>query len=225
MADIDPGKRRQAIIGVILVAVIGFMLWQVFGLFGGSKPSAPKKTAATRAVQAPMPTPKAAELPAAAPLSPREIQMMQAQQALEAQYLAAINELQMLKIQREIADANKAIASAKLATVNSQKSIVSLLAPEQSNNYAQRLTNTAQGVPVGQSGAPTNIIETKYTVISVSEIQGRWSAVLGAQGKLYNVHVGDVLPADSSKVVSIDRGGVVLEKDGMKKTVSLVPVI
>src|SRR5690606_24594193 len=137
----------------------------------------------------------------------------------------AVNELQMLKIQRDIAETNKAIAGAKLDTVNAQKNIVTLLAPEQPSNYAQHLVNpTGAAAPTAGTPPPT-IIEVPYTVISVTEIQGRWGAVIGAQGKLYNVHVGDVLPADKSKVISINKSGVVLEKDGVKKIVSLVPII
>jgi type IV pilus biogenesis protein PilP len=154
------------------------------------------------------------------------MELMQLQQETEAKYVAALNELQMLKVQRDIAQTNKDIASAKLDTVSAEKNIVTLLTPETNNNYASRLTNPTQGVPTGPgNGPPIPIVETAYTVISVTEIQGQWAAVIGAGGKLYNVHIGDVIPDDNSKVISINRGGVVLQKGETKRTVSLVPII
>jgi len=229
MADkSQDGKGRQRIIIIILVVVGGFLAWQMKSMFSGSSADT---TAAANKIAAnqpppppPMPAPKPADLVKAAPLTEREMQLMQLQQETEAKYVAAINELQMLKIQRDIAETNRAIASAKLDTVSAQKNIVSLLAPEQQPaNYSQRLTNPTQGVPTGPGQQPS--IEVAYTVISVSEIQGRWSAVLGGQGKLYNVHIGDILPGDNSKVSGINKYGVQLQKDGVVKTVSLVPII
>jgi type IV pilus biogenesis protein PilP len=230
MADKDQGsdnKSRQKIMIGVTVVVVAFVGWQVMGMFGGkAQEEEQAKVAAATPPPAPMPTPKAAELPKQpAPLTQREVELMQLQQETEAKYPAAINELQMLKIQRDIAETNKAIVSAKLDTVSAQKNIVAILAPEQPTNYSQRLTNPVTGEPTG-AGVPTqDILQVAYTVISVSEIQSRWSAVLGAQGKLYNIHVGDILPPDNSKVISIDRYGVVLEKEGVKKTISLVPII
>jgi hypothetical protein len=62
-------------------------------------------------------------------------------------------------------------------------------------------------------------------VISVSQLQNRWGAVLGYQGNLYSVFSGDVLPPDGSKVISISKSGVILEKNGIRTLVSMVPVI
>lgn len=234
MADRDPEsakKSRQKIIIVVSIIVGGFFAWQVFGMFSGSAEEEQAKMAAAAPPPPPMPTPKPTELPkVAAPMTQREMELMQLQQETEAKYLSAVNELQMLKIQRDIAETNRAIAGAKLETVNAQKAIVTVLTPEVNTDYAQRLTNPTQGAPINSGGGtntnqPIGLVETAYTVISVSEIQGTWGAVIGASGKLYNVRVGDVLPTDQSKVISINRSGVVLEKDGVKKTISLVPII
>lgn len=237
MADNSQGsnnKSRQKIIIIVLVVVGGFLAWQVFGMFGGGTSKEETKTEANQPPPPPpMPTPKAAELPKApAPMTQREMELMQLQQETEAKYLAAINELQMLRIQRDIAQTNKDIASAKLDTVTAQKNIVTLLTPDTNTNYSQRLTNPEQAAAPtpdntgnANPNAPIAPAGVTYTVISVTEIQGHWGAVVGVQGKLYSVHVGDVLPADNSKVVSIDKSGVVLEKDGTKKTVSLIPII
>ena len=52
----------------------------------------------------------------------------------------------------------------------------------------------------------------------------RWTAVLGSQGKLYNVAVGDVL-ADGERVLSISKSGVILEKEGKSKKISIISSI
>lgn len=220
-------KTRQKIVIGALIVIGGIFAWVMFG-GSSTTETAPTATTSTVATPAPatMPTPRPAELPKPAPLTQREAELLQLQQETEARYLAAVNELQMLRIQRDIAETNKAIAGAKLDTVSAQKNIISLLTPEQTTNYGQHLVNPA-GVtsPTQPSRPPVDVIEVTYTVISVTEIQGRWGAVVGAQGKLYNVHVGDVLPIDNSKVININRSGIVLEKDGVKRTISLVPII
>lgn len=230
-------SRQKVTIGVFVIVVI-VIGWQLIGLFksnteeaatsSATKPNMLQGAASGQgqgmASQQPAPAPK----PAATPLSQREIELMRLQQETEAKYIAAINELQMLKVQKDIAETNKAIATAKLDTVTAQKGIVQMLAPQSppvtQADYAQSLVNQTAAGQQGQA-ASMKPADVSYTVISVSQIQSRWSAVLGYQGNLYSVSVGDVLPADGSKVVSIDRAGVVLEKNDTKKKISLVSII
>jgi type IV pilus biogenesis protein PilP len=181
-----------------------------------------------------MPTPQPAQLPqvAKAPLSDREQALMALQQETQAKYLAALNELQMLKVQKDIAETNKAIVTAKLDTVTAQKNMVDLLEPSKpvatQADYSQNLVNptgASAGVTPGGAAASSAPVDT-YTVISVSHLQGRWNAVMGYQGKLMNVFVGDVLPADGSQVTNIDKTGVTLKlKDGDTKKISMVSII
>ena len=113
---------------------------------------------------------------------------------------------------------------------NIKKGIVDLLTPPApKETYAQGMMR-ARGVEAtpGQAQAPAPVLPVKevtYTVVSVSQLQYRWNAVLGYEGSLYSVHVGDILPADGSKVISISKSGVILEKEGKRKKVSMVPVI
>lgn len=238
-----PGSSRQKLIigGLILVIII--IIWQVMGLFGGKSeapaPEAKPSTSPAMANTPPNPQqskPAPAELAQAQPQtppSPAEIELRRLQQETQAKYLAALNELQMLKVAREIAEANQAIMTAKLATVTAEKNIVNLLVPQQTQlsaqDYAKGLVTPGSGAPTTtQSSQPASaplLQEVKYSVISVSLLQYRWSAVLGYQGNLYNVHVGDILPPDGSTVVAISKTGVVLERNGVKKKVSLVPAI
>lgn len=156
------------------------------------------------------------------------------QQDQQDKYLATINQLEMLKLQRDIAETNQAISAANLATATADKNIHDLMKPPTApgpvpaGDYAKGLV--APGTqPIDTSQAPAPIAMepamVNYVVISVSMQFNKWSAVLGNSGKLYNVSVGDVLPLDGSTVISINKSGVVLRTNGMKRKISLVPVI
>lgn len=239
---------RQKVTAGVFVLVLLVVIWQVYSLFGGSRsvpyvppatntamkdntPGGAQRTTTPQQMSPQQMTPQQADLPKPAPVTQREAELMQLQQETQAKYLAAINELQMLKISRELAETNQAIMTAKLATVTAEKGIVNLLTPPQptvaQGAYAKSLVNpaTAGGPPTGQVVAPPTQPEITYTVISVSQLEYKWGAVLGYQGNLYSVSVGDVLPPDGSVVSRIDKSGVILEKDGVKKKLSLVPII
>lgn len=230
------GSPRQKIMIGVVVVVVGVLAWQMFGLFsgGGSSSNTPAPGTAMPA----MPSPQPAALVSAgatkdAPLTPREEQLMKLQEETEAKYIAAVNELQMLKVQKDIAETNKAIVTAKLDTVTAQKSMVDLLAPPappqpSQADYAKNLA-AGQGGEATPSTAPGGTATTTaptYTVISVSHLQGRWNAVVGYQGKLLNLYVGDVLPGDGSTVIAISKSGITLRAtDGTTKKISLVSII
>jgi len=220
-------NTRQKITAIVFIVVMLIVIWQIWGLFaGGSAPTpVPPAQRAPALAAIPRPMPQPAPLPKQEPLSPREAELLRLQQETQAKYVTALNELQVLKISKEIAEANQAIMAANLATITAQKSIVDLLAPPPPiapAAYSQGLLSpSAPTMP--QPPAPPST--SKYTVISVSQLQGKWTAVLGHQGSLYHVMVGDVLPADGMIVAAIDRGGVVLQKDGDRTRVSLVPII
>lgn len=218
-------NTRQKVMAGVLVLVILVILWVLFG--GGSSTTskapavAANKTAAgTPGSMAPN-IPKPAAVPQTVPMSEREAQLMQLQQETQAKYLEAINELQVLKVTKDIAVANKEISTAVLARVAAEKKIVDMLAPPTPIESTANKVITAP-VPV-QTGLSS--LDVNYTVVSVSQLQYRWGAVVAYKNNLYNVHVGDVLPPDGSTVTAISKDGVMLDKDGVKKKVSLVPVI
>lgn len=224
----DMTTRQKAII-IVFVLVIIFLIWQVIGIFKGGSTTTITQTFKNKNMPASqMVMPQSASLPKKpAPMTEREIALVKLQQQTEEKYLNALNELQMLKIERDIAETNKAIASAKFDTATAQKNTIDLLtkpvAPE--GNYAQGLTNPTAAARITTPPPAIVSTEANYVVISVSQLQQRWNAVLGYQGKLFTVSVGDILPADGSKVISIDKSGVMLEKDNVKKKISLVPII
>jgi type IV pilus biogenesis protein PilP len=256
-------KQKLMAVGVVVILLI--VIWQVVDLFGGGSgesPPAPIQNGATKpptqmtatmpgtpanpsapAVGGQAPTgvgqPPAIIQPQPAPIQREQTlsgtDLLRNQQEEQKKYLASVNELQMLKLQRDIAETNQGIAAAKLATATTEQNINNLLtkpmpAPVPVGEYANRLAApTAAGMPSGVPGTapppevPAN--EAAYIVISVSMQLNRWTAVLGYQGKLYNVMIGDVLPVDGWTVASITKEGVILKKDDVKRKISLVPVI
>lgn len=239
---------RQKAMAAIFVIVVIIVVWQVIGMFRGSPaPQINPANQTTTAMRSGAPgaaqpqqqqqmTPQPAPVPAQPALTQREMELLKLQQETEAKYIAALNELQMLRVEREIAENNRAIMTAKLDAITAQKNIVDLLtnpAPQVAPGaYAQGLVGpVSSGTNVAQPGQPSPPpalqapAEVQYTVVSVAQIQNRWSAVLGYQGNLYNVSIGDILPADGSRVVSISKAGIILEKDNQRKRVSLVPII
>jgi type IV pilus biogenesis protein PilP len=249
-------NMKQKIMAGGVVVILLIVIWQVMGLFGGGKngevtpatqaPPAnkpPGQMTASAAPNAPnnmMPPGNAAPAPALIPqpaAAPRDqiaanAEIIKNQQEDQKKYLSSINQLQMLKLQRDIAETNQAIAAAKLATATAEQGINSLLtkplpAPVPVGEYANKLVSpSSAGGPPGQPGQPMQDMSgVSYVVISVSMQMNRWAAVLGYQGKLYNVSVGDILPVDGWTVASISKEGVTLKKDNMRKKISLVPVI
>ena len=246
-------SRQKIVIGVFAVIII-FFLWQLRGMFGGSTPAPAPQAAKTPptlgqrnalplqqngAPQQPSPSAQpvapqqGAPLPITPPMTPREAELIRLQQETEAKYIAALNELQVLKIDREIAETNKAIASAKLDTVTAQKSIVDLLTQPTmpKNPYAQNLLGPGgMAIPTGQPAAPGAPIavpitkEVSYTVISVTELQYRWGAVLSSEGNLYSVHVGDVYRPMVRKSSSSTNQAWYWKRRSEKK-ISMMPVI
>jgi hypothetical protein len=261
MLENMPTKQKITIAVTAIVVLI--VLWQVIGLFRGSSPAstptitpAPAQMSAQAPGKPEMPTGGGAQAPAsgggiaAMPSNPsatsttnmpREValtkdQFLEEQQKIEKKYLKQVNDLEQLKIERQIQETNQAIATAKLATVTAEKSTADLLTKPTpvvpDTAYASQLVNPIRsGTTVmggEQAEAPKEEVvvpAVSYSVISVSQQLNRWTAVLGAQGKLFTVSIGDILPLDGSEVISINRNGVVLKKEKKTTRISMVTAI
>ena len=264
--------KRKKIMIVAIIALLAFLGWQVYGMFGGGSDTTPVPAAnpklADKLAQAkqgnnassatpaqaqnaagpnmaPPPQNMAPQVAKQLPMSEREMELLKLQQETEARYIAATNQLQMLKLTLEIAETNKNIMAAKLDTITKEKGIVDLLTPPKKPtvevNYNEQMSNPGQPPGAQTPPKPTQAANipappqvpappeeepvVPYTVLSVSKIQERWNAVVGVQGALYSIHVGDIVPVDGSKVISISSGGIMLEKNGKERKISLVPII
>lgn len=245
---------KQKIMLVAFILICLFLIWQVMGMFGGksSTPAPTQKAVSTvrsststtqtkngapqvaQGMQPPGQAPQATT-PRPAPNSQLDPLLLKIQQETQTKYVEALNDLQMLRIQKNIAETNQAIMKAKLEVVKAEKGITDLLTKPQApqvpaSAYANRLVGPGgEAIPAppeaGTAAAPAQPTEPSYVVISVSMQQNRWMAVLGYQGKLFNVSIGDVLPIDGSKVIAIDRSGVTLKRDDTVKKISLLSSI
>lgn len=241
MADnINTGgmQTKQKIMMAAVVVIFLIIAWQLKSMLfgGGAAPAAPTPSANVAANAATTNTtntsPAAPGGAKAVPVPARDVAMTEGEKRLlalqmqtEAKYIAAMNELQLLRVQSEIAKNSKDIAQNRLDAVTAQKQTLQLLSAPQvsSSSYAQGLAGG--GNPPPQAAPVAAQPQTNYVVVSVSQIQHRWTAVLGSQGQLYNVVVGDILTPDGAKVIGIDRYGVTLDRQGSKQRISLVSLI
>lgn len=251
---------RQKIIAVVLVIILIVVVWQIISLVRGGKTTPPSPVMTPLSKRAPTTPPVLATNPSVSnlpvgnpplgnnppPPPPGEIppvreapvtmdpQTTEAQKKTDQKYVEQLNQLQLLKIQREIAETNQAIAAARLATVTSEKNVSDLLTrpptpppPSLPSGVTTSETANVLSVPQGPNASPvpppppTKPIvippPVEYSVVSVSMQLCRWSAVISAADKLFNVSVGDVLPLDGAIVASINKNGVVLIKNGKRK--------
>ena len=264
-------STRQKATAAVVVVIFLFVGWQVIGMFKGSSPApvaapvvAAKSTSApTMAATSPQgqppgqaqPAMPTASQPAVDNSQPQQIEQgnlktqsafLDAQQQTQKTYINALNQLQMLRIDREIEETNEAIASAKLKTVKAQNEANGILSsadqgPTTGAGYGNKLMTTSStdlrgapsiGPPGGPPGSPgTNMppppvqIEVPYVVVSVSMQMDKWTAIIGYKDNLYNVTVGDTLPVDGSVVEHISKNGVILIKDEKKRKISLLSSI
>ncbi len=240
---------KQKVIGVLTFVIIGFVLYEIIGLFSSGKPPktvikpAPQTAAQQKTPSGTMTTVTtssnnvapmgaitgAPALTAINPIVPpvKANDELQKQQEQQQVYLESVNQLQLLKVKREIAETNQAIASARLATETANKNMSDLLTQPTlpqlpGGGTAQPIANglpTENATPTpAASAAKAPTMDVSFTVISVSMKFNHWNAVLGSDNKLYSVPIGDTL-FDGSTVAAISKNGVTLTKDGKKRKI------
>lgn len=151
---VNPRKKAKA--GMIFLVLV-LMVWQVSSMFGKAANSPPKISgkgsgnvavaqapagapSAAPAVAPTMPqgpgsagkmppdvTPKKAQVEQMTPMTEREMALMKLQQDTQVKYLEAINELQLLKVRKDIAVTDKDISAANQSKVESDKKIIEML--------------------------------------------------------------------------------------------------
>lgn len=174
------------------------------------------------------------------------------QKKRQAEYIGKLNELNLLRIDQQIVETNVAINKAKLEIYTAQKDISSILFPKPVSQeaYGSMLggqlspAGTLTGVPqkpetpppgalptvttttpVVAVPAPVPVVQVNpFTLISVAMQLQKWTAVIGYNGKLYNVSIGDTLPGGWI-VDAITRNAVLLRKDSKTQRVTIVSEI
>jgi hypothetical protein len=267
----DKGKNlKQKITIGLVVVVLGFVAWQAMGMFGGggSSPApsaptnAPNKTMSANPQQpagngAPAPAPQVSQAatvttssgdntPKQAPVL-ANAELLQLQQETQAKYIAALNELDMLKVQKSIAETKQAITTSTLATATAEKNITDLLTTQVSqmpsnNSLSNQYSPFASSGGTGDAASPTSSApssngapaapvvikisapETQYFLQSVAYKSEKWSAVLMNGKNVFIVEIGDTLPPDGSVVTGIDKNAVTLLKDKASRHIQMSPV-
>jgi len=197
------------------------------GTIKSPPPAVQKMAAPAPVVMAPKPA-TAAHLspqqshPEMEPVPPSSIVLVQ-QEQVQSKYVTALNELQMLKIQKEIAETSQAIVAAKLATATAEKSITDLLTVAQTPpTPPPTLSPSSTNLSPPGSGSPMiSDANGSYSVQSVSMEQDQWHAVVKFKDQYFTVSVGDMLPPDKSMVKAIDQHGVTLDTGGMEQRIPL----
>jgi type IV pilus biogenesis protein PilP len=236
-------------IGVIIL-VLGVVAWQLFGGSGGGSSTPTPTPTPTGKMNASGAGPSMAgggmgmQTPQAVPppemtqpkpaIVPVNTEILKMQQQTQADYLASVSKLQMLKIQKEIDETKTAIANAELSRMTAEKSIADLITSKESSGGsdmgpiggmpsspfgspppASTTTTTPQANPIVVQAVP-QIPMVKYNVLSVAYLGHKWTAVLGLDGKTMTVNVGDTLD-DGSMVLSISRNKVLLKRDNKSR--------
>jgi len=250
----SPLSTKQKVIGAVTIVIFGFIIYEVIGMFSSGTPAettvpTPSHTAAVPARQAGTANPASTAtmttmqtntqpgVPAAVNvITPtKDISELQKQQQQQQQaYLDTVNQLQLLKVKKEIAETNQAIATARLATETANKNMSDLLTqptmPSMPSGQTGTVGNLIGKLPGTTNGSGTEVPIIKpqgdvpFTVISISMKFNRWGAVLRYQDKLFSVSIGDSL-FDGSMVVGINKNSVTLSKDGKRRKLPIQTAI
>lgn len=252
---------RQKLIIAVMVVVVLIIIWQIIGLMGNSSSSAPPPIQTASKMSALKPDEKNMKAPMGQTMQPspattnpnapkpsvepqvdeslrqasivNDPQFNQLQRMTEEKYVGKLNELEELRIQRQIAETNQAIAAAKLATVTAEKDISDLLTKPAPGSVPYTTNQTVKtsvdiGPPIETTpkvSPPPQIEFAPYKLISVSMLLNKWTAVVALQDTMFSVGVGDVLPPDGSVVTNISKNSVTLRKDGKSRKVSITASI
>jgi hypothetical protein len=257
----NAGNQKQKIMIGVIIVVLAFVAWQLFGSSGGGGSAPPPQpTAANKSAGAPMNSGMPSAQNGAAPppemtqpkpaVVPVNNEILKLQQQTQADYLASVNKLQMLEIQRRIDETKTAIANAELSRMTAEKSIADLITskensgggdmgpiggmpsspfgnPPSSSPPVNTSTTVTTSIVPASAPPPSIVVQAvpqipvvAYKALSVAYQGHKWSAVLGLDNKTMTVSVGDLLE-DGSTVASISRNKVVLRRDNKNRAISV----
>jgi hypothetical protein len=243
---------RQKVIIAVMVIVVLIIAWQIIGLMGNGSTSAPPAIQAVVKMDAAKPSNKSSNMtnqsnialsntqkPSPEPLADDSLrqgsivndpQFNRLQRITEEKYVGKLNELEELRIQRQIAETNQAITAAKLATITAEKDIGDLLTKPSSPGVSYSSQSVRTSVDLGPMGAES--VQTPaappppqelapYKLMSVSMLLNKWTAIVSLLDTMFSVGIGDTLPPDGSVVTGITKNSMTLKKEGKYRKVSI----
>lgn len=243
-SDMESKQKGMLIATIIVFVIIGYMVYKLF--FAGSSSAPPpaamaKPAVAVKAAPAATPggtantnnnsagvdlavsgstqQPGAANATAAnAPpqvveipkreLTPEELQLLEERRQVQQQYLQLVNQYQLMEIQNKVATSQSTLLKTQIDTAKSEQQAtkLGLVLPGQAGNDEE--DKTLSGV----------------SLVYVGQKNGVWNAMLNLRGNYVAVNLGSRLP-DGSLVSKIDESGIVLYKDGERRTLAMPTVV
>jgi hypothetical protein len=140
-------------------------------------------------------------------LTPEELNLLEERRQVQQQYLQLVNQYQLMEMQNKVATSQSTLIKTQLETAKSEQQAtkLGLLLPGQGSGDGDKSLSGVILVYVGQKS-------------------GVWSAVLNLSGQYVTVKVGSHLP-DDSVVSTINDNGIVLYKDGQRRTLTVATVV
>jgi hypothetical protein len=138
-------------------------------------------------------------------LTAEELALLEERRQVQQQYLQLVNQYQLTEMQNKVATSQSSLIKTQIDTAKSEQQATKLgiVLPGQEEEGDQSL----RGV----------------TVVYVGKKNNQWSAVLNLRGKYMTVKLGSRLP-DNSLISQINDNGIVLYKDGERRTL-IVPMV
>jgi septal ring-binding cell division protein DamX len=214
--------RKQKILLTLIIIAVAYLLWQIYDMFfAGSAPvaiplptlstaSAPAATQTFQPVPATIPT--QTTMPSmnttaavtttttAQPQPLTEVTLHAPLTNIQAQYLKLVDQYQLVKMQRLVADEQAAMVASKEKIAEANQQIAKISGGPVDNSQSM----------VG--GEPTTTSPTGYQLMYIDYQDGHWTATLNKNGQFQEVNVGTTLD-DGTRVLKIDQNGTIIRQD------------
>lgn len=238
-SDMEPKQKGVLVATIIIFIIIGYMVYRVF--FAGTSPApAPVKTAPVIAAKPQQAAPvnnaasdlavnanstagvaastvNTAPVANAAPevvempkreLTPEELNLLEERRQVQQQYLQLVNQYQLMEMQNKVATSQSTLIKTQLETAKSE----------------QQATKLGLLLPGQQGPSDADKSLSGVSLVYVGQKNGVWSAVLNLRGQYVTVKMGSHLP-DDSVVSTINDNGIVLYKDGERRTLTVATAV
>lgn len=211
--SLEKGKKIKLVIVIILLIIV---LYALSGLFSSNNASSytPVNHQAQASPQAAQPQLVAHVVQKKSVAKP-DIVLNNLNEKQMA-YLKAVNDLQMLQLQQQIAQTKQQIAQAELQAAQSNKQLQAIIAPPPSPLFQ----NTEQNQP--PQAMQTTIVPppSDYKLEYLANEGGKWQVILSSNGALINGTMGTVLP-DGSTITNISGNSVTLTLDNRTRVLMI----
>ena len=210
-------EKGQKIKLIIVIAVVIIILYMLSGLFSGNSSSGYTPPTATNNKGSPTVQPQlVANVVQKQSIAKPDILLNNLNEKQMA-YLKAVNDLQMLQLQQQIAQTKQQIAQAELQAAQSNKQLQLIVSPPPPPLFSNPdQSQSVQPPPVAV--VPTITYQLEY----LANEGGKWQVILSANGSLINATMGTVLP-DGSTITNISGTSVTLTLNNQTKVLTIAP--